>query len=85
MLATQLPEVPRKAARKQATAAIATMMGTLVMARIAGTGEFSDEILGAGREAVLARGDGEEGDARESRQSGTALTRSRVRRIRRWS
>jgi TetR/AcrR family transcriptional repressor of nem operon len=31
------------------------MMGTLVLARVAGNGEFSDEILGAGREAVLDR------------------------------
>jgi TetR/AcrR family transcriptional regulator, transcriptional repressor for nem operon len=54
-LAELMPEVPRKAARKQAAAAIATMMGTLVLARIAGNGEFSDEILGAGREAVLVR------------------------------
>ena len=55
MLAEQIPDVPRKAARKQAMAAIATMMGTLVLARIAGNGEFSDEILGAGRDAVLDR------------------------------
>jgi TetR/AcrR family transcriptional repressor of nem operon len=55
MLAAQIPEVPRKAARKQAMAAIATMMGTLVLSRIAGSGEFSDEILGAGRDAVLDR------------------------------
>jgi TetR/AcrR family transcriptional repressor of nem operon len=55
MLAAQLPELPRKAARKQAMAAIATMVGTLVLARIAGSGAFSDEILGAGREAVLDR------------------------------
>ena len=55
MLAAQIPDVPRKAARKQAMAAVATMMGTLVMARVAGSGEFSDEILGAGREAVLDR------------------------------
>ena len=55
MLAAQIPDVPRKAARKQAMAALATMMGTLVMARIAGSGDFSDEILGAGREAVLDR------------------------------
>ena len=47
--------LPRKAARKQAMAAIATMMGTLVLARIAGSGEFSDEIFGAGRDAVLDR------------------------------
>jgi TetR/AcrR family transcriptional repressor of nem operon len=53
MLADQVPDVTPKAARKQAVAALATMMGTLVMARIAGSGEFSDEILKAGREAVL--------------------------------
>ena len=55
MLAEQIPDVPRKAARKQAMATIATMMGTLVLARVAGNGEFSDEVLGAGREAVLGR------------------------------
>jgi TetR/AcrR family transcriptional repressor of nem operon len=55
MLAAQIPDVPRKAARKQATAILATMMGTLVLARVAGNGEFSDEILGAGRDAVLNR------------------------------
>ena len=55
MMADQIPDLPRKAARKQAAAALATMMGTLVLARIAGSGEFSDEILGAGREAVLGR------------------------------
>ena len=36
-------------------AAIATMIGTLVMARVAGNGDFSDDILDAGREAVLGR------------------------------
>jgi TetR/AcrR family transcriptional regulator, transcriptional repressor for nem operon len=56
MLADQIPEVPRKTARNQAMAAVATMMGTLVLSRIAGSGEFSDEILGAGRGAVLERG-----------------------------
>jgi TetR/AcrR family transcriptional repressor of nem operon len=55
MLAAQIPEQPPEAARKQAMAAIATMMGTLVLARIAGQGEFSDEILTAGRDAVLDR------------------------------
>jgi TetR/AcrR family transcriptional regulator, transcriptional repressor for nem operon len=55
MLADQIPEIPRKTARKQAMAAVATMMGTLVLSRIAGSGEFSDEILGAGRDAVLER------------------------------
>jgi TetR/AcrR family transcriptional repressor of nem operon len=55
MLAAQIPDLPRKAARKQAMAAIATMMGTLVLARVAGNSEFSDEILGAGRDAALDR------------------------------
>jgi TetR/AcrR family transcriptional repressor of nem operon len=55
MIAAQIPNVPRKAARKQAMASLATMMGTLVLARVAGTGEFSDEILAAGRDAVLDR------------------------------
>jgi TetR/AcrR family transcriptional repressor of nem operon len=55
MLAAQVPGVPHNAARKRALAAIATMMGTLVLARIAGNGDFSDEILGAGRDAVLDR------------------------------
>ena len=55
MLAEQIPALPRKTARKQAMATLATMMGTLVLARIGGNGEFSDEILAAGREAVLDR------------------------------
>ena len=55
MIADQIPDVPRKTARKQAMATLATMMGTLVMSRIAGNGEFSDEILSAGREAALTR------------------------------
>ena len=55
MLADQIPDVPRKVARKQAMATVASMMGTLVLARIAGNGELSDEILAAGRDAVLER------------------------------
>jgi len=74
MLAAQVPGVPRKAARKQATAALATMMGTLVMARIAGTGDFSDEILGSGREAVLERAKSPK--ARKSPSKGAAASRS---------
>jgi TetR/AcrR family transcriptional repressor of nem operon len=54
-LAAQIPDVPRKAARKRAMAIMATMMGTMVLARVAGSGDFSEEILGAGREAVLGR------------------------------
>ncbi|SDS38981.1 TetR/AcrR family transcriptional regulator [Bradyrhizobium canariense] len=55
MLAGQISDAPPKAARKRAMAVLATMMGTLVMARVAGNGEFSDEILAAGRDAVLGR------------------------------
>jgi TetR/AcrR family transcriptional repressor of nem operon len=55
MLAAQFHGMPHKAARKQAMAALATMMGSLVMARIAGSGEFSDEILKAGRDGVLGQ------------------------------
>jgi TetR/AcrR family transcriptional repressor of nem operon len=55
MMADQIPDLPRKAARKQASATLATMMGTLVLSRIAGNGEFSEEILAAGREAALGR------------------------------
>jgi TetR/AcrR family transcriptional repressor of nem operon len=55
MLAGQIPDVSPKAARKRAMAVLATMMGTLVMARVGGNGDFSDEILAAGRDAVLGR------------------------------
>lgn len=55
MMSEQFPGTPGKAARKQAMAALATMMGTIVMARVAGNGELSDELLSAGREAVLER------------------------------
>jgi TetR/AcrR family transcriptional repressor of nem operon len=55
MLAEQMPEVPRKAARKQALATLSTMVGALVLSRIAGSGEFSDDILAAGRDAALSR------------------------------
>jgi TetR/AcrR family transcriptional regulator, transcriptional repressor for nem operon len=52
-LAAQIPDLPRKAARKQAMATLATMVGTLVLARIAGSGELSDEVLKAGRDKSL--------------------------------
>jgi TetR/AcrR family transcriptional repressor of nem operon len=55
MVAEQIPDQPHKAARKQAMASLATMMGALVLARVAGNGELSDEILDAGRTAVLDR------------------------------
>ncbi|WP_407181053.1 TetR/AcrR family transcriptional regulator [Bradyrhizobium sp. STM 3562] len=55
LMADQIQGVPRKAARKQAAGLLATMMGSLVLARIAGSGEFSDEILQAGRDVALGR------------------------------
>jgi TetR/AcrR family transcriptional repressor of nem operon len=53
LLAEQLPGGPDRA-RKQAMATLATLMGTILMARIAGTGEMSDEFLKVGRDAALA-------------------------------
>ena len=67
MMTDQITDVPRKAARKQAIAALTTMMGTLVLSRIAGTGEFSDEILGTGREAALGRAAAAKPVARKTR------------------
>ncbi len=55
MLAEQILEVPRKTARKQALATLSTMVGALVLSRIAGSGELSDDILDAGRAAALDR------------------------------
>jgi TetR/AcrR family transcriptional repressor of nem operon len=67
MLAEQIPGTPRKTARKRALGILATMMGALVLARIAGNGEFSDEILGAGRDAVLDRAGPPKRAAKKSR------------------
>ncbi|MDE2379767.1 TetR/AcrR family transcriptional regulator [Bradyrhizobium sp.] len=53
MMADQITGVPRKAARKQAIATLATMAGTLLLARIAGSGELSDEVLKAGRDGAV--------------------------------
>ncbi len=81
-IAAQIPDLPRKAARKQATAAIATMMGTLVMARVAGNGEFSEEILqfgtrGRARSRRAGEAGNEEAGSEKSRNSCPALTRTR--------
>jgi TetR/AcrR family transcriptional repressor of nem operon len=53
MLSEQMGEATSPVARKRAMASLATMMGTLVLARVAGSGEFSAEILATGREAAL--------------------------------
>jgi TetR/AcrR family transcriptional repressor of nem operon len=55
MLAEQIPDAPAEAAREQAMAALATMVGTLVLARAGGSGKLSDDILAAGREALLEK------------------------------
>ncbi|WGD49127.1 TetR/AcrR family transcriptional regulator [Bradyrhizobium sp. CB1650] len=53
MMADFIPNLPRKAARKQAIATLATMAGTMLLARIAGSSELSDEVLKAGRDGAL--------------------------------
>ena len=72
MMADQIAGVPRKAARKQALATLATMAGTLLLARIAGSGELSDEVLKAGKDVAvdLARRDqAKPAAAKKARQS----------------
>ncbi|MBI5264175.1 MAG: TetR/AcrR family transcriptional regulator [Bradyrhizobium sp.] len=58
LMADQITAVPRKAARKQAIATLITMAGTLLLARVAGAGELSEEVLKAGREAAIERARG---------------------------
>lgn len=53
MVADQMPSVGSKAARRDAIATLSTMLGALMLARMAGTGDFSAEILAAGRHAAL--------------------------------
>lgn len=53
LIADFIPDAPRKAARKQAIATLATMAGTMLLARIAGSSELSDEVLKAGRDSAL--------------------------------
>lgn len=53
LLADYIPNVPRKAARKQAIATLATMAGTMLLARIGGSSELSDEVLKVGRDGAL--------------------------------
>jgi len=67
VFAEQIPDVPPRIARKRASALLATLMGTVVMARIAGNGEFSDDILSGGREAALACASG----AKEGSKNGS--------------
>jgi TetR/AcrR family transcriptional regulator, transcriptional repressor for nem operon len=52
VVATEMPGLNEKDARREAIGTVAIMMGALLMSRMAGTGEFSDEILEAGRAAA---------------------------------
>jgi TetR/AcrR family transcriptional repressor of nem operon len=52
LIAALLPGKPPKKARQIATAALATMMGSVALARAVGDKKLSDEILGAGRRAL---------------------------------
>ena len=67
LVADQIPDVPRKTARRLAMGTMATMMGALVMSRVAGSGELSDEILAAGREAALSRAEAAKPAAKKAR------------------
>ncbi|WP_448043081.1 TetR/AcrR family transcriptional regulator [Bradyrhizobium liaoningense] len=53
MMTDYIPNMPRKAARRQAIATLATMVGTMLLARTAGSNELSDEVLKAGRDSAL--------------------------------
>ncbi|WP_298242619.1 TetR/AcrR family transcriptional regulator [uncultured Bradyrhizobium sp.] len=53
LMADYIPNLPRKAARKQAIATLAAMAGTMLLARIAGSSELSDEVLKAGKDSAL--------------------------------
>jgi len=72
MLADQIPDVPPKTARKQAIATLATMVGTLIFARVAGNGDFSSEILEAGKDAALDLSASKSGGKRASARKSAA-------------
>lgn len=78
MIAEQMPNsglsAGSKAARRDAIATLATMLGALVLARMAGSGDFSSEILAAGRQAALAA----ETTPKRAGKTTAAKARSRV-------
>ncbi|MCK1735324.1 TetR/AcrR family transcriptional regulator [Bradyrhizobium sp. 138] len=69
-LTDYIPNLPRKAARKQAIATLATMAGTMLLARVAGSSELSDEVLKAGRDSAL------EGTKREPKVTAAKKTKN---------
>ena len=68
-ISENMPGQTAKAARREAIAALATMIGTLTLARMAGAGEFSDEILAAGRQGALQVEATAKPQARKSKQA----------------
>ena len=52
VIAGLLPGKSQKQARQIATGALATLMGSIALARAVGDNKLSDEILGAGRQAL---------------------------------
>jgi TetR/AcrR family transcriptional repressor of nem operon len=71
MMTDFIPNLPRKAARKQAIATLTTMAGTMLLARIAGSSELSDEVLKTGRDSALdgARREPKAAAAKKAKQS----------------
>jgi TetR/AcrR family transcriptional regulator, transcriptional repressor for nem operon len=67
VVALQLPDKSPELARQIATSAIATMMGSIVLARAVGRDRLSDEILQAGRMAISRQAQIEGREAREMR------------------
>lgn len=74
VIAEQFHDLPPKAARREAIAVVSTMMGAMILARTAGTGEFSDEILSAGRYAALKAEDAAKPRARKQKPKTEAKT-----------
>ncbi len=73
MMADQVPELPRKAARARAIAAIATMAGALVLSRVAGSGRILRGNSRRGpRGGAVAHGEG------VGEEAAGELSRSRV-------
>jgi len=65
-LSAQLPGSPEQA-REQAIVALTSMVGSIVLSRVAGNGALSSDILDAGRNAALARGGAKPKPARKAR------------------
>ena len=74
VIAEQFHDLPPKAARREAIAVVSTMMGAMILARTAGTGEFSDEILSAGRYAALKAEDAAKPRAKKPKPKTEAKT-----------